>query len=74
MSMAFGERRQLARRARQALSFYVYHLDPHVRALLPAQEAIQRRHGFLLQARDALNQLIQLDADVAEIEGREVPQ
>lgn len=71
MSMALGERRELARELREHLSLYLFYLTPYMRRETSAEVLIRYRRDRLRKARELLDQLIQLDAGIAEIEEQE---
>lgn len=68
MSQKLTERKRLAREARRALQVYILQLDPDIRALHPGAEGTARRTLCLQDARQALDELTELNAEVEGLE------
>jgi hypothetical protein len=64
MSQKLTERRRLAREARNALSLYIVFLEPSVRKQYTGAEGTARRTICLQDARQALDELTELNEEV----------
>ena len=52
-----------ARRVRTAMSQYMNWLDPHIAAAIPDRDPAEQQLGWLITARDVLNDLIAAELD-----------